>query len=815
MPAHEHLAAPASQRLDRSSQPIPILHRRSRERRPMWSRLPERQIAAQHRETGCGESISYRHQQWRPSIRSRTMRQDQSRPARRIRFVQKSAHRRSPGRILERRNGRHECTLSVVTRRQLIQLPAFAALARGAALSQSGFPGVAYRDYPRCLPDFLRDLAARAYQARNREIAKLDSAETIRRRQQWVRETFWKLAGGMPERTPLNTRTVGSFERQGYRVEKLVYESVPRFYIPADLYIPSNVQPPFPGVLFQMGHTPNGKAGDTYQRCCQGLAKLGYLVLAFDPMGQGERIYYPNSSGIKSRLSSADSEHTAPGKQMLLTGDTATRMQVWDAVRSLDVLAAHPLVDPHRLASTGQSGGGTITMLLLAVDDRLAAAVVASGNTENLACADFNPPGSTDDAEQNLIGAGPVGFDRWDLLYPFAPKPLLITVSDMDFYHTYSPQYIRNGWEEFQKLRAVYERLDAADRLAWGDTPFPHSLAYDSRLQVYSWFARWLKHEAAPVTEEPPVEPEPDRTLWVSESGNMLRSFHSETPFTLNRARLHDPSPAPLAQLIGADLPPAGLEATVLRRVPYPGIIIESLEVASAPHVWLPAWLYLPAQRQAGKPLLLVLEPIGRDARAGEGGLYQTLAHHGYPVCAADLRGIGDLAPEVGRGAPAYARPHSDEENYAWASLMLGQPLIGQRVTDILALSAALRAHPELKGLSLRIVAAGRLAPPALIAAALDDSVADLYLSGSLVSYRSIVETEQYAAPFANFVPGILLHTDLPRIAQSLSPRRITLAATVNAAGDPLDVAAVRAVYAGNHITVRPEANWGMEALAG
>ena len=201
-------------------------------------------------------------------------------------------------------------------------------------------------------------------------------------------------------------------------MEKVVYESRPRLHIPANLYIPTGGKPPYPGVLFQMGHSLNGKAAESYQRCCQGLARLGYLVLAFDPMGQGERVYYPDAQLKRTRLSSSDDEHTLPGKQMLLYGDTSTRFQVWDAMRSLDYLAAHPLVDPKRLASTGQSGGGTLTMLLMAVDDRLAAAAVASGNTENLVCADFNPPGSTDDAEQNFLDGGPAGFDRWDLFYP-------------------------------------------------------------------------------------------------------------------------------------------------------------------------------------------------------------------------------------------------------------------------------------------------------------------------------------------------------------------------------------------------------------
>ena len=705
-------------------------------------------------------------------------------------------------------------TLWVVTRRQVLSLPALAALPGRAAQSQSGFPGVAYRAYARALPDYLRELAARAYEVRNREIAKLTTPAAVRARQQWVRETFWKLAGGMPRRTPLNTRTTGAFERDGYRVEKLVYESVPNFHITANLYVPSTGKPPFPGVLFQMGHTRNGKAGDTYQRCCQGLARLGYLVLGFDPMGQGERVYYPDTSGRRSRLASPDSEHTMPGRQMLLNGDTATRMQVWDAVRSLDVLASHPLADPRRLASTGQSGGGTLTMLLAAVDDRLAAAAVCSGNTENVACAHFIPPGATDDAEQNLIGSGPPGFDRWDLLYPLAPKPLLISVSDLDFFSTYSPEYIRNGWEEFRKLRAVYAALGAADRLAWADTPLPHGLAYDSRMQVYNWFARWLKGETAPVTEEPATEPEQDQTLWVSDSGSTIRSFHSATPFSLNRDRQVMVRPAPLNELIGAERARDGLRPSVLRRAAWRGVTVEALEVESAPHVWLPAWLYLPAALDAAKPVLLLLQPAGRDRGWQEGGLYHKLAQSGHAVCAADVRGVGDLMPEIGTGAADYARGHASEENYAWASLILGKPLLGQRVTDILALAAALRAHPALRGLTLRVAALHSLSPAALFAAAMDPAIHALYLAGGLISYRSVVETERYNAPFGSFVFGMLRHSDLPDVAASLAPRSVCLAGTVDGTGVTLDVAAVRAVYHGEHITVLPEAQWDVEVLA-
>lgn len=666
------------------------------------------------------------------------------------------------------------------------------------------FAPIGYRDYSRVFPDYLRGLAERSYRARAQAIAKLTTPAAIRSRQAWVRDTFWKLTGGEPARTPLHARIVGSFDRPAYRVEKIVYESLPEFHIAANLYLPARGQGPYPGVLFQMGHSPNGKAYDSYQRCCQALVKLGFVVLAFDPMGQGERIYYLNADGTRTRLPSADDEHTVPGKQMLLYGDTSTRLQVWDAMRSLDYLAAHPMVDSKRLASTGQSGGGTLTMLLAAVDDRLACAAVSMGNTENFACANFNPPGSTDDAEQNFVSGGPAGFDRWDTLYPIAPKPLWIGVSAKDSFGTYSPAYMVNGVEEYGRLAQVYATLGAKDHIAWYESPLPHGLQYDSRLEICNWFRRWLQNEPKPLEEEPSTAPEPDRTLWTADSGNVVRSFGGQTPFLSNRRRTVARSGRwPLFQ-IG----PFSSPLRVLRRVPGREIHAEAIEVESDAGVWIPAWLFQPKRPDAAKPILLLAEPAGRNGRWQEGQLYQELARAGFPVCVPDVRGIGDLAPEFGRGAMRYNRSHAEEEDYAWASMMLGEPLLKQRTADLMAVAAALGRH--LPGRQLRVAAQGKMTVPATFAAAMGAGDA-LYLSGGLISFQSVVETEDYAVPFANFLPGMLLHADLPEIVARIAPRKVTLAGTVDAAEKPVDKAAVQRLYP--KAEVLGAADWSVFAL--
>jgi dienelactone hydrolase len=704
-----------------------------------------------------------------------------------------------------------------MTRRELISLTALGAV--GTRLAAADLPGFYYRDYSRCLPDHLTALARAAYVRRNRQMATLTNAEAIRKQQRWATATLWKLIGGEPERTPLNPRITGTFDRDGYRLEKIVYESRPRVFVTANLYVPSTGKAPYPGILFQMGHSLQGKAYASYQKCCQGLARLGYVVLAFDPMGQGERIYYPDATGTNTRVGSADDEHTHPGKQLLLLGRTASQFQLWDAVRSLDYLASHPSVDPERLASTGQSGGATLTMLLACVDARLRAAVVSSGNTENFACANFNPPGSTDDAEQNFIGSGALGFDRWDLLYPLAPKPLLVLVSAHDFYGTYSPRYLDNGREEYLKLAKIYQILGHREQLDWRDTPLPHGLTYSLRLATYNWFERWLKGSARPIEREPPVSPEPVNALWTGTAGNVIRDQNSLRPFDLIQEQARQvgrasPSTA-WVESLQIRFPSREIKLERLTRTPSEGVRIEAVEVRSAPEVWVPAWFFVPAQRDNNRAALLLLDDKGRNINATEDGLCHRLARAGVLTCAADVRGTGDTRPEVGRGNPGYTIPHDSEEDLAWASLILGKTLLAQRIEDILTLVHALKNDEAVTGRRIVVAARGRLTVPALFAFAASPSIDSLYLAGGLVSYQNLLETEFYRQPLANFGWDLFRRTDLPLLAAGSAPRPVHLAGAVDAAGNRMDLAALRGIYVSQNIRISSDPAWDEATLIG
>jgi len=111
-----------------------------------------------------------------------------------------------------------------------------------------------------------------------------------------VRRKIQRSFGPWPEKTPLRPRITGIIEHDTYKIEKLIFESRPEFLVTANLYIPKGREFPLPGVVGTCGHSANGKAAEAYQGFAQGLARQGYVVLLYDPIGQGERLQYPNEN---------------------------------------------------------------------------------------------------------------------------------------------------------------------------------------------------------------------------------------------------------------------------------------------------------------------------------------------------------------------------------------------------------------------------------------------------------------------------------------------------------------------------------------
>src|SRR5690606_9194036 len=167
-----------------------------------------------------------------------------------------------------------------------------------------------------------------------------------------VRNKINTVLGPWPEKTPLHARVMGKVEREGYTLEKIIFESRPNFLVTANLYLPHNRKHPLPGVLGTCGHSDNGKAAAAYQSFCQGLAKKGYVVLIFDPVGQGERLQYVDEN-LKPMMRIGTEEHNYMGNQLVLNEGSLSHWFVWDGIRALDYLLSRPEVDPKYIGVTG------------------------------------------------------------------------------------------------------------------------------------------------------------------------------------------------------------------------------------------------------------------------------------------------------------------------------------------------------------------------------------------------------------------------------------------------------------------------------
>src|SRR6266480_46498 len=419
-----------------------------------------------------------------------------------------------------------------------------------AGSRQAGAPGVelnvdgaALPDYSRDLERYLVGLSSEARERRKRVINAISTRQEVLDRQKIVVAELWKMLGGPLDRTPINARVTGIVQRPGYRIEKVTFESRPRLYVTANLYVPAGTGRRS-AILSPLGHSANGKAWPSYQRLFSNLARKGYVVLAYDPFGQGERIEYPGSRPGQSALGGGTSEHEYAGRRLILLGANFSLFRVWDGIRGIDFLLTRAEVDPERIGCCGQSGGGTLAQFLAALDSRIRVAVVSMGNTENLAQADVEPPGSADDAEQNIVPALARGIDRADLLYAFAPKPLLMTITLHDAGHTYSPEYASSSHDLLDEYKRVYALLGAGDRVSLQATTVSHGYVYEMRRATYAWFNRWFDMKNVDDDESSQAV-EPDATLFATPTGFVTTSFGGETALSLTRQMadaIHTPS---------------------------------------------------------------------------------------------------------------------------------------------------------------------------------------------------------------------------------------------------------------------------------
>ena len=618
---------------------------------------------------------------------------------------------------------------------------------------------------------YLQAECGKLFEERRKAVALLKTPDDVRHRQEKIRTRFVEALGGFPEKTPLNAKVVGGFQRDGYRVERVIYESRPDHHVTANFYLPEG-KGPFPGVLVPCGHSENGKAAETYQRACILLAKNGCAVLCYDPIGQGERKQFLPAGG---KPLGSTTEHTQVGIGALLVGTSAATYRIWDGIRSLDYLAGRPEVDPKRLGCTGNSGGGTLTAYLMALDERIWAAAPSCYITslERL-FATIGPQ----DAEQNITGQVAFGLEHADYVTLRAPRPTLICIGTQDYFDW------QGAWTTFREAKKVYGILGHGERVDLFEYGDKHGFWKPRREAAMRWMRRWLVGaDDAPVDPEFPAEK--DAELQCTKSGQVLSEFGGKSAFDLNRERERElvagrrklPKEDLLREvrrLIALEPAPACQESPVRRA----NATVSLVRLQREAGIVLPALRIEPAGGVSRERLYATDRGMARDA--GD------VSMPGTRVLAVDLRGMGETAP-AGRKDP----PFGAEWQEAWLGFHLNRPLLGQRVGDLLA------ARGTLKSDAVHLWAVGAAVPAACHAAALDPSFKEITFEGGLVSWSGVVKTPVTLNQLSNVVPGALKVYDLPDLAAMIAPRPLTIRNAVDATGKPVTQAELEETYAG------------------
>ena len=645
----------------------------------------------------------------------------------------------------------------------------------------------------------------------DREVARLKTVKQWQKRQSDIKAAIWHQLGGFEGRTPLNARVTSVVQKKEFRVENLIYESLPGYYVTASLFIPNDLKGKAPAILFCSGHSAQAYRRDIYQLPLLNLVKKGFIVLAFDPVSQGERLQYPDPAKGESLIGSSTKEHSYPTVQSFLIGQSNARYFVWDGIRGIDYLVSRPEVDPNRIGVHGLSGGGTQAAYISALDDRVLASAPSGYITGFRRLIESI---GLQDGEQNFYHGLRAGIDHADFLEARAPKPTLIMATTRDFFN------ISGTRDVYRRVKKVYELFGAEEQFQLVEGDYEHGYEQHIREGLYAFFQKHLKLPGSPREES--VDWLTEEELRKTTTGQIATSYDKfETVFSLNRkeaepwirqlekARSATPeyvrSVIDHARRYSGFRPPLTVPQPVFTgRFPKDGYAIERYFIEGEGDYPVPYLLFVPA-KAVGKTMIY-LHPEGKAAEAD--GEIVRLVREGFTVLAPDLLGIGEMASDRYKGDAAI---EGVSYNIWFTAAQTGRSIVGVHAADLIRLVKVVRQQSpqeELWG-----VAKGEMGPALLHAAAFEQEIARIAVSGMYASYQSVVEQEFYLPRYVySMVPGALRGYDLPDLAGALSPRPLLLANSVDSNGKAMAAAEFEKTY---QITRRCYEKAGSRLIAG
>jgi dienelactone hydrolase len=624
----------------------------------------------------------------------------------------------------------------------------------------------------------------------------------------------------------LKTRVTGSHTGDGFRVDNLVFVSRPGLVVTANLYRPidgdKGEQKKLPGIILCHSHQSTKHSG-WRQDMAMTWARAGCVVLVPDHLGHGERRQHPfGGEGQHDYHFRYDA-----ALQLHLVGESLMGWLVWDLMRGVDVLLAQPNVDSKRILLISEpAGGGDVAAVTAAFDPRITCAMVQnfggpqpetpyplpSDAEESFAYAGSGSWEST----RNLKLSARDGFLPWSIVAAIAPRQLI-------YYHEFYWDREQDPvWKRLQQVFRWHDRGNSLVGLAGrgfvvGSAPENTHWLPESRALLYPVLERWQqipspKQEYSQRLSEADLHcltPEVSRALGAQPLHMIVNHLATQRIEAANQKRATLPSPALRAhwQQVWREL--LGPESSSTPNVIGESLIetagdlsIERIQLRTEPGIVVPVLLLRIAKSKGQKiPLVIGLAQHGKQAfLKHRADVIAELLNTGAAVCLLDVRGTGETSPGEDRGRRSTATSVSASE------LMLGQTVLGGQLHDVRAVLRHFRSRADLD--SRRIAVWGESFTPlnqsdvryelphnaadrppspeplggllALLTALFEDEVRAVYVHRGLGDFRSALNTPFCYLPHDAVIPGVLAHSDLPDLANSLAPRKVWLQNSVD-----------------------------------
>lgn len=604
------------------------------------------------------------------------------------------------------------------------------------------------------------------YTARRKEFEKaLTSKKLTQEYIQIVQNKFSALLGNFPHKASLNPIITGTLYREGYKIEKIIYESFPNHHVTANLYIPDG-KGKFPAALLFCGHENESKATESYQKTAILFAKNGFVVLVVDPISQSERYQLTDSTG-KLLTRGGTTEHTLLNEESNLVGTSAPADELWDNIRGLDYLISRHEADTSRIGCVGNSGGGMQTIYFAGYEKRVKVFAPCSYLATRERTLEISGPA---DGCAQIPGEGKEHLELSDYLIASAPKPILILAGRYDFID-YTGTLVA-----FKELTKIYASLQHSEKIKLFTYDDGHGISKPKREAVVTWFRKWFYNDSTKV-KEGDIGTLPEKDLLCTKTGQVNSSFPNEVSIIQRNLFLFDQLKSSrqnflkqdskkikkkIVSLLAINFNNKKISVENTGAVKIDNLSFQKLIIRKKDEIPLPV-LQLNSSQQKPDKIIIWLNEKGKDELADSISLMQFYLEKNYAVLLSDVSGMGETTDNPEFNDKKY---YNKEYRNAMLALHIGIPMVGIRTANVLTLMDFIASVTAYKNVPIEINATGITTIAAMHAALFYNSISQLNLYGGIKTYKTILENPVEKNWYSYVINDVLKYYDLPDLVQ-------------------------------------------------